>query len=175
MLRSCEGFFFPIRSKSAQGRPTGVSVLTRTFLKQNSDGEFNETKFWRTRKASFKEVKSDSRLWKYVPVLSSDVYCSNVFLLACCREQAPVLRFSSVFVSCMFTCPKGTLPPPCTKAGSSSGGTWSCTGKSGAGSGRRSVCHWRAITFHLSWLFSSSRKKDTCTFVLLSRGSLWIL
>lgn len=122
MLRSWEVFFFPIRSKSAQGRPTGVSVLTRTFLKQNSDGEFNETKFWRTRKASFKEVKSDSRLWKYVPVLSSDVYCSNVFLLACCREQAPVLRFSSVFVSCMFACPKGTLPPPCTKAGSSSGG-----------------------------------------------------
>lgn len=120
MPRSWEGFF-PIRSKSAQGRPTGVSVLTRTFLKQNSDGEFNEAKFWRTRKASFKEVKSDSRLWKSVPVLSSVVYCSNVFLLACCREQAPVLRFSSVFVSCTFTCPKGMLPPPSTKAGSSLG------------------------------------------------------
>lgn len=49
--------FFPIRGKSAQGRLTGVLVLTRTFLKQNSDREFNETKLWRTNKASFKEVK----------------------------------------------------------------------------------------------------------------------
>lgn len=49
--------FFPIRGKSAQGRLTGVLVLTRTFLKQNSDREFNETRLWRTNKASFKEVK----------------------------------------------------------------------------------------------------------------------
>lgn len=49
--------FFPIRGKSAQGKPTGVLVLTRTFLKRNSDREFNETRLWRTNKASFKEVK----------------------------------------------------------------------------------------------------------------------
>lgn len=49
--------FFPITGKSAQGRLTGVLDLTRTFLKQNSAREFNETRLWRTNKASFKEVE----------------------------------------------------------------------------------------------------------------------
>jgi len=37
-------WFFAIRGESAQGMLTGVLVLTRTFLKRNSDREFNETK-----------------------------------------------------------------------------------------------------------------------------------